>query len=277
VITRLIAPGLGAKLGVSIIVENRPDATAILGAEVVARSKPDGYTVYLADNSFYQNPAVLGHVPYDTIKDFSAVTMMADGPVILLVNPSVRVNNLKELIALAKEKPGQLSFASGGIGASTHLAGLLLDLKAGISMIHVPYKSSGEGLTALLGNHVTMQFGGISSSKELIKNGQVKALYVTGDRRDPNEPNVPTLQEEGITGADVMSVWGVHAPAGTPLDVRRKLRDAIVAVENEPAMTSKMNGLGYTVVGNTPEEHQKQTDDLVQFWLDLSKKVDLHH
>lgn len=274
---RILAPGLGKRLGVPIVIQNRPDATAILGAEVVARAAPDGYTLYVSDNSFYQNPAILPNVPYDTIKDFSAVTMLAQGPVILLVNPAVPATNLRELIALAKKEPGALSFASGGIGASTHLAGVMLNVKAGTSMIHVPFKSSGEALNALLGGQVSMQFGGISSARPLVEAGKVRAIAVTGDKRDPAMPDVPTLQEEGLAGADVMSLWGIHAPAGTPLEVRRALRDALVTVMRDPATTKQLNSLGYSVVGNTPEEHQAQTDKTVRFWVDLSKKVDLHH
>ena len=127
VLMRLLAPGLSQKLGVPVVVQNRPDATAILGADVVSRSAPDGYTLYLSDNSFYQNPAILPKVPYDTIKDFSAVTMLTQGPVILIVHPSVPAKNLQDLLALARKDPGMLSFASGGIGASTHLAAVMLN------------------------------------------------------------------------------------------------------------------------------------------------------
>jgi len=276
VLIRLLSTDLGKKLGVPVIVENRPDATAILGAEVVSRADPDGYTLYLADNSFYQNPAILPKVPYDTIKDFSAVTMLAQGPVILIVHPSVPANNLQELLALARKEPGRLTFASGGIGASTHLAGVMLNYRAGTEMLHVPYKSSGDALKGLLSGDVSMQFGGISSARPLVEAGRVKAIAVTGDQRDPAMPDVPTLQEQGLSGADVMSLWGVHAPAGTPLEVRSKLRDALVEVMQVPAMKQKLQGLGYAVVGNTPQEHQAQTEKVVQFWIDLSKKVDLH-
>jgi len=277
VLMRLLSTDLGKKLGVPIVVENRPDATAILGAEVVSRSDPDGYTLYVADNSFYQNPAILPKVPYDTVKDFSAVTMLAQGPVILIAKPSVPANTLQELLALAKQEPGKLTFASGGIGASTHLAGVMLNYRAGTSMLHVPYKSSGDALKGLLSGDVDMQFGGISSARPLVEAGRVKAIAVTGDKRDPAMPDVPTLQEQGLSGADVMSLWGIHAPAGTPLEVRTKLRDALVEVMREPAMAKKLQGLGYAVVGNTPQEHQAQTQKIVEFWVDLSKKVDLHH
>lgn len=272
-ITRIVAPGLEKEMGVPIQIENRPDTTAVLGAELVAKSKPDGYTLYVSDNSFYQNPAVLPSLPYDTIKDFSAVTMYAQGPVILIAHPSVGVNNLQELIAKAKQE--KITYASGGIGSSTHLVGVLLNLKADIDMVHVPYKSSGEALNALVGGHINTQFGGISSARTMIESGKVIPLAVTGDERDPAMPDVPTLQEQGVEGADLMSVWGVHAPAGTPIEVRRKLRDGIVKVMNQPDIKKRLNELGYAILGNTPEEHQKQTEDTVNQWLEVAKKVDL--
>lgn len=272
-ISRMLAPGLEKKLGTSIVIENRPDATAVVGADLVAQAKPDGYTLYLSDNSFYQNPAILDSLPYDTIKDFSGVTMLAQGPVILIVNPSVPAKNLQELLALSKKQ--KLTYASGGIGSSTHLVGVMLNLKAGTSITHVPFKSSGPALNALLGGHVSMQFGGISSAKPYVEQGKVRAIAVTGDRRDPAMPDVPTLQEGGIKGADVNSVWGLHAPAGTPLDVRRTIRDAVVAVMREPEMTKKLAERGYQVVGNTPEEHQKQTEEIVNQWIEVGKKVNL--
>lgn len=273
IIARLIAPGLEKQLGTTIIVENRPDATAVLGATIVAKAKPDGHVLYLSDNSFYQNPAILDSLPYDTLKDFTAVTMLAQGPVILIVHPDVPARTLPELVALAKKQ--NLTFASGGVGASTHLVGVMLNLKAGTSITHVPFKSSGQALIALLGGHVSMQFGGISSAAPYVKDGKVRAIAVTGDRRDPSMPDVPTFQESGMTGADVMSVWGLHAPPGTPLEVRRTIRDAAAAVMRDPAMDKQLAERGYQVIASTPEEHQAQTTALVGQWIDVGKQVNL--
>lgn len=274
-ITRLMAPGLEKRLGQPILVENKPDSTAVIGAVDVARARGDGYRLYVSDNSFYQNPAVLPKVPYDTIKDFTGVTMLAQGPVVLLAHPKVPANTLQELIALAKQKPGGLTYASGGIGSSTHLVGVLMNLEAGTDIVHVPFKSSSEALNSLAGGHVDIQFGGLSSAAQLISTGHVKALAVTGDERDPALPDVPTMKESGLTQSDVMSVWGIHAPAGTPLAHRRKLRDAIVGALTEPAIAKRLTDMGYAMLGNTPEEHQKQTEDMVTQWLELSKRVDL--
>jgi tripartite-type tricarboxylate transporter receptor subunit TctC len=273
ILVRLAAPGLEKRLGVPIIVDNRPDASAVVGAVVVAKAKPDGLTLLATDNAFYQNPAILESLPYDTLKDFTAITMMAKGPVVLIVHPDIPAKTLPELVALAKKQP--LTFASGGIGASTHLVGVMLNLRADTSITHVPFKGSGPALIALLGGHVSMDFGGISSALPYIKDGKVRAIAVTGEHRDPNLPDVPTLQEGGLKGADVESIWGLHAPAGTPIELRRAMRDAVTEVLRDPATVPKLAERGYETILNTPEEHQAQTEALVAQWIDIGKKVNL--
>jgi tripartite-type tricarboxylate transporter receptor subunit TctC len=272
-LVRLMQPGLEKKLGVSLLIDNKPDAAAIIGASLVAKAKPDGYTFLLADNALYQNPAIVDSLPYDTLKDFSAVTMVAQGPVILIVHPYVPAKNLQELIALAKTK--ELSFASGGIGASTHLVGVMVNLKAGTKILHVPFKGSGPALNALLGGHVTMQYGGINSAAPYVKAGKVRAIAVTGTHRDPSMPDVPTFTEAGLPGADVTSVWGMHAPPGTPIEIRRTVRDAVAEVLRDPALARKLAEFGYEPIANTPEEHQAQTLALVKQWIEVGKTVNL--
>jgi tripartite-type tricarboxylate transporter receptor subunit TctC len=273
IIGRLLSPGMQKKLGQTFLLENHPDASAVVGAELTARAQPDGYTVFLADNAFYQNPAIIRKLPYDTVRDFSGVTMLAQSPVILVVAAPVPAKDVKNLIQYAKSNPGKLTYGSGGIGSSTHLAGVLFNRAAGVDTIHVPFKSSGQALESLLGNHLTMQFGGISSARAQIEAGKIRAIAVTGRKRDPSMPGVPSFEEAGLTGVDIMSIWGIHAPAGTPLAVRRVLRDALVEVMRTPELTAKLNELGYDVVGTTPEEHDAETRRLVAFWLDLATKV----
>ena len=273
VLARLLAPTLEKKLGVPIIVDNRADATAVLGATIVNKAKPDGYTFYASDNSFYQNPAILDQLPYDTLKDFTAVTMIAQGPVILIVHPDVPAKTLPELLALAKTT--HLTFASGGIGASTHLVGVMVNLKAGVNIQHIPFRGSGPALIALLGGHVSMQYGGISSAAPYVKDGKVRAIAVTGDHRDPSMPDVPTLQESGLKGADVASIWGLHAPPETPIERRRLVRDAIVAAMQEPDVKKSLADRGYEPIGNTPEEQQARTAALVNQWIEIGKTVNL--
>jgi len=273
IIARLISPGMQKKLGQTFLIENRPDASAVVGAELAAHATPDGYTVFLADNAFYQNPAIIRKLPYDAVREFSGVTMLAQSPVILVVGAPVPAQDVKSLIQYAKANAGKLNYASGGIGASTHLAGVLFNRAAGVDLIHVPFKSSGQALESLLGNHVTMQFGGISSARAQIDAGRIRAIAVTGKKRDPSVPNVPTFEESGLTGVDITSIWGIHAPAATPLAVRRVLRDALVEVMRMPDVNAKLAEAGYDVIGSTPEEHDAETRRLIAFWIDLATKV----
>jgi tripartite-type tricarboxylate transporter receptor subunit TctC len=275
ILARLLSPGMQKRAGQPFVVENRPDASAVVGAVTVARAAPDGYTIFLSDNAFYQNPAVLKTLPYDTVKDFSGVTMLAQGPVILIVNPALPVKNVKELVDYARANPGKLSYGSGGIGASTHLSGVLFDVAAGAKTVHVPFKSSGPALQALLGGHIDMQWGGISSARAHIESGKVRAIAVTGSKRDRSMPDVPTFEEAGLKGVDITSIWGIHCPAGTPLPVRRTLRDMLVDVMRTPETTARMNELGYDIIGSTPEEHEAETRRIVAFWLDLGTRINI--
>ena len=273
ILARLLQPALEQKLGVPVIVDNRPDAAAVMGAAIVTKAKADGYTLLLTDNSFYQNPAILDSLPYDTLKGFGAITMLAQAPVLLIVHPSVPAQTLAELIELAKKT--NLTFASGGVGSSTHLMGVMVNLKAGINITHVPFKSSGQALIALLGGHVSMQYGGLASAPPYIKDGKVRPVAITGDKRDPVVPDVPTFRESGLEGVDVSSVWGLHAPPGTPIDIRRALRDAVAEVMRSPEVARQLVERGYQTIASTPEEHQKQTDDLVNQWIEVGRKVNL--
>ncbi len=274
-LARVFAGPLGVRLGQSVVIENKPDATAVLGAELVAHARADGYTLYLADNSFYQNPAVIGALPYDTIRDFSGVTMLAEAPVVLLLNPGVPARNLAELVAYAKANPGKLSYASGGVGASTHLAGVQFNLSAEIETLHVPFRSSGPAVTALLSRQVDMQYGGMSSARQLIETGQVRAIAVTGGRREPAIPDVPTFAQAGFAGVDITSIWGLHAPAATPLATRRLMRDAIAATFAEPEVAARLAQMGFSPLATTPEAHQRATEELVARWIDIGRRVDL--
>ena len=275
ILIRILSSGMQDRLGQPFVVENKADSVAVIGANQVARSKPDGYVYFASDNAFYQNPAILKSLPYDTIKDFSGVTMLADAPVILVVNADLPIKSVNDLIKSAKDKPGTLTFGSGGVGTSTHIAGVQFNLAAGVNIIHVPYRSSGPALNDLLGNHITMQFGGISSAKGQIEEGTLRALATTGTSRDPGLPEVPTFRELGLKEVDITSIWGIHAPAGTPIEIRSKLRDMLVDVMKVPDVSKRMSDLGYNRIGNTPDELDAETKKLVAQWIDLSHKVKL--
>lgn len=274
-LSRLLQPVLEEKLGVPVVVENRPDASAVLGPRLVSKAKPDGHKIFFSDNAFYQTPAIIKDLPYDPIGDFSGISMLARSPVILVARPDLPAKTGTELVKYAKTKPGKLTYSHGGIGASTHLAGIQFNLEAGTEIVHVPYASSGPALNALLGGHVDMHFGGISSSRAQVEAGKVVAIGVTGSQRAPAMPDVPTLEESGVPGVTITSLWGVHAPAGTPIEARRKLQEAFVAAMQDPRVTKRLAALGYIPIGNTPEEHHTQTKELIEYWIDVGKKVKL--
>ncbi|MCX7371305.1 MAG: tripartite tricarboxylate transporter substrate-binding protein [Alphaproteobacteria bacterium] len=273
ILIRALAPGVSARLGQPVVVENRADATTIVGSEHVARSAPDGLTILAADNALYFNPAIIPRLPYDTLADFAAITLLAEAPVVLIIGRQVPATNLAELIALARAQPGRLSFASGGVGASTHFAGVLFALRAGIDLIHVPYRSSGPALTALLSGEVTMNFGGFAASGQLIRAGQVLALAKTAQGVDPA---IPTFAEAGLPGVDVASIWGLHAPAGTPLPIRETIREAFRAAAEEPETRARLEQMGYQPIFSTPVEHARQTRAVIEQWMEIGRRVNLN-
>ncbi len=274
-LARVLAGPLSQRLGQTVVVDNRPDATAILGAEQVVRAAPDGYTLLLSDNALYQNPSFIPHIPFDTLRDLSAVTMLAEAAVLLLANKDLPVTDVPSLLAYGRANPGRLSFASGGVGASTHFAGVLFSQATGVELLHVPFRSSGPAVTALLSGQVQLQFGGPSSGRALVEAGTARPLAVTGAQRDPVLPQVPTFAEQGVQGVEVTSVWGLHAPAATPLALRQRIQQAVAATMTEPAVAERLRGLGYVPIGNTPEAHQAQTVALVNQWIELAKRVRL--
>ncbi len=273
ILIRLLAPGVAARMGQTVVVENRPDATAIIGAELVSRAAPDGQTILCCDNAFYFNPAIIPRLPFDTLADFAPISMLAQAPVVLITAPSLPVTNLAELIAQARANPGRLSFASGGIGSSTHFAGVLFALRAGIDLIHVPYRSSAPALTALLSGEVSMNFGGFAASGQLIRAGTVRAIAKTTEGVDAA---IPTFAAAGLPGVDVASLWGVHAPAGTPLPLREALRDAFKAAMEEPTLSERLATMGYQPLNTTPAEHDRQTRETIALWVDIGRRVNLN-
>jgi tripartite-type tricarboxylate transporter receptor subunit TctC len=275
IIARILQKPLSKALGVPIVIENRPDPSTVVGTERVSRANPDGYTLCLTDNAFYQNPAIIRDLPYDPVKDFVGVTRLARSSVIVVVHPDVPATNTRELVEYARKNPGKLTFSHGGIGASTHLAGIQFNIAAGTDVVPVAYASSGPALNAVLGGHVQMHMGGISSARKQIESGAVRAIGLTGSSRHPELPNVPTLEESGLPGVTITSVWGVLAPARTPLNIRTTIADAIRKVMNQPEVADTLAKAGYQTVASTPEEHQAEAHEMIKYWLEMAKKVDL--
>jgi tripartite-type tricarboxylate transporter receptor subunit TctC len=273
-LVRIIAPSVSSALGQQLIIENRPGGASIIGSELVAKAAPDGYTLLATDLAFLVNPGLFkAKMPFDTVKSFSGLTMMASAPVILVIHPSVPAKNLAELLALARAKPGSLNFASGGYGASTHLAGELMNLAAKVSIVHIPYKGTAPAMADLLAGQVHMQFAGISSARQYVEAGKLRAIAVTGKQRNPAMPDVPTFDESGLAGIDADTYWGVYAPAGAPAAALATLNKAFTAALRSPMHAERLAALGYLPIANSVPEHTQQLRDMVARWTDVIEKA----
>ena len=273
-LVRTILPSLNSALGQPVVIENRPGGNTFIGTEMVVKSPPDGYTLMATDTAVLVNPGLFkSRMPFDTLKGLTGLTMMAHAPVLLVIHPSVPANNLKELLDLARAKPGSLNYASGGSGTSTHLTGEMMKQAAKVFIVHIPYKGTAPGMTDLVAGQVHMSFSGISSSRQLVDAGKLRALALTGSQRNPAMPSVPTFEESGLKGLDADSYWGVYAPAGTPPAVLNTLQKAFASALRGPAHAERLAALGYLIIANTPEEHTKQMHAMVARWTDVVDKA----
>jgi len=253
-IGRIVATGIGPNLGPVVVVENRAGAGGIPGTEVVARAAPDGYTIGSVATSHSINPSLYPKMPYDTLRDLVMVSHTVNLKNVLVAHPSVPANSVKELIALAKSRPGTLTFASAGNGQSNHLSGEIFKSMAGIDMIHVPYKGSAPGLTDTVAGSTSIMFVDILSALPHIKSGRLKALGVTGTVRSPALPDVPTIQESGLPDFNGNTWLGMVAPAGTPREIVMRLSAETSKVLNAPDMRERLLAQGVEPVGSTPEQ-----------------------
>lgn len=269
-LVRIIAPSVGASLGQPLVIENRPGGASIIGTEIVAKAAPDGYTLLATDSAVFVNPGLFKtKMPFDTAKSLTGVTMMAFAPVLLVVHPSVPAKDLKELLALARARPGYLNYASGGYGTSTHLSAELMKQAAKVFIVHIPYKGTGPATTDLLAGQVQMQFAGISSARSYVETGKLRAIAVTGRQRNPAMPGVPTFDESGLSGIDADTYWGLYAPAGAPAAVLSTLHKAFAAALKSPAHAEKLAALGYLPLANTPQEHTQQMNAMIARWTEI--------
>ena len=253
-IGRIVATGISPNLGQVVVVENRAGAGGIPGTEVVARAAPDGYTIGSVSTSHSINPSLYPKMPYDTLRDLVMVSHTVNLKNVLVAHPSVPANSVKELIALAKSRPGTLTFASAGNGQSNHLSGEIFKSMAGIDMIHVPYKGSAPGLTDTVAGSTSIMFVDILSALPHIKSGRLKALGVTGTVRSPALPDVPTIQESGLPDFNGNTWLGMVAPAGTPREIVMRLSAETSKVLNAPDMRERLLAQGVEPVGSTPEQ-----------------------
>lgn len=254
IIARIIAQKLSDDWGRNVVVDNRPGGATVIGSELVARSTPDGYTLLLTANPHSSNPALVPKLPYDTARDFSAVTMTASAPLLLVVHPTLPTRTVRELIAHAKARPNQLTYASSGNGGPQHLAGELFKYMAGVAILHVPYKGSAPALADLLGGQVQLSFASLLASLPHVKADKLRALGLTSLKRLEANPEMPTVAEAGAPGFEYLTWYGVFAPGGTSRPLVAKIQEDIARVLMSPEVKERLARDGVQAVGNKPDE-----------------------
>jgi tripartite-type tricarboxylate transporter receptor subunit TctC len=254
-VARLVGKRLADGLGQPVIVDNRPGAGGVVGAELAARAAPDGYTLFLGGvGSHAINPNLIKDLPYDPVRDFAPVELLAQAPLVLVVHPSVPARDIAEFIAYARNNPGKLNFASNGNGSSSQLAAVMFDSMAGVDMVHVPYKGLSPALADLLSGQVQVMFSSVVAILPHIKAGKLRGLAVTGAKRLPSLPDLPTIAESGFPGYEASSWYGILAPAGTPPDIVARLNAELSKALEQPEVKTSLRAEGAEPVGGSPEQ-----------------------
>jgi tripartite-type tricarboxylate transporter receptor subunit TctC len=271
VTARTIVGKLSEGLGRQVVIDNRPGAGSTIGTDLVAKATPDGYTLLMSDTTFGIIPGLYPRLPYDALKDFQPVTQITGVPVGLVVYPALPVNSVKELVALAKARPGELNFGSGGIGTPVHMAGELLKIKAHIDIVHIPYKGAGPAFTDLLGGHFQLMFPTLQSAVPHINSGRLRLLALTSEKRSPAFPDTPTMEEAGVPGVVAMAWFGIHAPKATPKAVVARLHDEAVKTLLDPVVKQRFATEGAEAVGSSPGQFAQFIANEIAKWTKVVK------
>jgi len=272
ILARAIGQKVGEGLGQQVVIDNRPGAGTAIGADVTAKAAPDGYTIMLGTVSSHAiNPALTTGLKYDPVKDFAPVSLVASIPFALIVHPSLPAHSVKDLIALAKSKPGSLNFSSAGTGTSNHLAGELFKSMTGTFMVHIPYKGSAPALNDLIAGQVHLMFDLVLTAAPHVKSGAVRAIAVTGRERSGVLPGVPTVAESGVTGYEVSAWFGFFAPAGTPSAIVNALNAETVKAMRMPDLRERLGSQGAEPVTSTPEQFAAYVKDELAKWTRVVK------
>jgi tripartite-type tricarboxylate transporter receptor subunit TctC len=273
ILARIVTPEMSKALGQQIVIENRGGAGAVIGTEAAAKSPPDGYTLLMVSAAHTINPAMAKKLPYDSIKDFAPISIVADVPTAFAVHPLLPVKNVKEFIALARARPGQLNYSTAGRGTVGHLSAELLSSMAKIKMVHVPYKGTGQSIIDLIAGHVQLQFSSMPAVIQHSRTGKLRMLAQGGKTRSTAAPDVPTMEEAGVAGFVVSSGFGLFAPAGTPRPVIDRVHAALVKALSDPAIRNNLSGQGAEPVGNTPEAYDAFNRSEIAKWIKVVREA----
>ena len=276
IVARSLTPHLTERWGQQVIVDNRPGAGATLGADLAAKAAPDGYNLLLANTAHAINATLFKKLPYDAVKDFTPISLVATQPSVLIVNPGVPVKSVKELIALAKAKPGQLNYASSGNGTPPHLSAAMFESMAGVEMTHIPYKGAAPALTDLLGGQVQLMFATIISSAQHVHSGRVRALAVTSAKRSPAFPDLPTVAEAGVPGFEATAWFMLLAPAKTPDAIVQRLSRDTAAALAKPDLRARFAKEGAEAVGSTPDRAAAYLKSEIARWGKVVRAANIH-
>jgi len=272
IIGRVVAEQLTAAFGQQVIVDNRPGANGVIGTDLVAKAAPDGYTLLMGGiGSLSINPAIYSKIPYDPVRDFTAIIQIAQVPNVLVVHPSLPIKTVKELIALAKANPGKLSFSSSGSGSSDHMSGELFKSLAHVDLVHVPYKGGAPAITDAIAGQVSMTFSNQPTALPHVKSGKLRGIAVTSIKRSSAAPELPTIDESGLKGFDVSSWVGVNAPANLPREIVTRVNAEIVKGMNAPAGRERLNQLAFDPVLSTPDQYAAHIKSEVAKWAQVAK------
>jgi tripartite-type tricarboxylate transporter receptor subunit TctC len=266
VIARLVAQKLSDSLGQQFVVENMGGAGGNTAAGHVARVNPDGYTIMAISTGFMVNPSLYAKVPYDPVKDFSAVSLVAVSPNVVVVNPQVPARTLTELVQLIRDNPGKYSYAGPGVGSTPHLGAELFRLSYKLDLVHVPFTGAAPAVQSTVGGHTPIAFTALPSSFAAIQSGQVRAIGLAAERRAPGIPDVPTFAEQGVKDQEADTLTGIVAPAGTPKEIVEKLSREIAKAAAQPDVSQRLAALGFTPVANTPDEFTARIKQEMEKW-----------
>jgi tripartite-type tricarboxylate transporter receptor subunit TctC len=276
IVARGVAEQLSKSLGHQVLVENRPGASALVGTRYVKGQPADGYTFLAIANTFARVPAIINDAGYDPLKDFTGVSQTCDIPMVLVINPALPVKNVKEFIALAKKRPGELTYGSAGNGGTGHVAAEMFSEQAGIKLMHIPYKGNAPATTDLVGGQIMLMFDQVSTSVGYIKSGRLRGLAVTSKKRSPLFPEMPTIDEAGVKGFEDSTFNGIVAPAGTPRDILEKMRGEVTKAVAVPALLDRFDKLGIPLVASASlDEYNAFLRKHVESFAKLAKSANI--